>query len=725
MMDLEPSTDAGRFGYHLRELKNTNLIRGDESGYNLTELGKKIIEFVWDLIDYSRSKMIKEIPVRTSEYAIEHFDRSKITESLIREANVPADLAEDIAKEAESQLMKADVKYLTAPLIREVVNCILVLEGYEQYRHNLTRLGLPPFEISRLLKDPTIRPNKSNPETIQKLVSDSIFEQYLLLNVLSRDIADAHLRGDISIPNANYFIIRPNSIQHDVRPFLSEGLITEKNSIAISFNPPKNLHQALMLIAKLIEISQLQMSGSQSLDFFNIFLAPYVKNLEVKEIKKQILRFFQELGSTFMGPGGTLVNSTLLFEFEIPPFLINQPVAGGFEGIYGDYVDECQIFLESVLDLLIEGDYSGKPFFLPQQILKIRKNNLSSSNLENLFLKTHQVILKWGTPILANLIPDWQTTNVNYNSHLERLDSSWKEDFELDTLRTGNLDTVLINLPRIAYESKGEDEKFFEILTERVQLAISSLKIKRNQLYSRIFEDHLLPLLTYQFKGENYYRLENATNAVSFVGLPESVEIHTNSKITSKVGLKFSQVIIQTMQDILDRTSEESGFRWVLQQSCSNNWIERLLLLDKKRYISTENKNSQKQFQYYNTQTINSDLPISLSEKIQFETNFQKYLSGGHLMVLPLSESSESIEKLIKLSKEICTKSIGLYTFAFDLTYCFQCKKLEKGTSKRCNTCGITQTIGYLNKLSGSYGFFMDLSKSERFEIRNRHKFSL
>ena len=90
MMNLEPSTDAGRFGYHLRELKNTNLIVGEkESGYNLTELGKKIIEFVWSLIDYTRSEMIQEIPVRTSEYAIEHFDRSKITESLIREAKVP------------------------------------------------------------------------------------------------------------------------------------------------------------------------------------------------------------------------------------------------------------------------------------------------------------------------------------------------------------------------------------------------------------------------------------------------------------------------------------------------------------------------------------------------------------------------------------------------------------------------------------------------------------
>jgi anaerobic ribonucleoside-triphosphate reductase len=253
MMNLEPSSDAGRFGYHLRELKNSNLIRGDESGYNLTDLGKKIVEFVWGLIDYSRSEIIKEIPVRTSEYAIDQFDRKKITESLIREAGVPNDLAEEIAKETEEQLMSAEVKYLTAPLIREVVNSILVLKGHEQYRHKLTRLGLPPFEILRILKDSEIHPFNSNPETIQKLVSDAIFEQNLLLNILPMEIADAHLRGDISIPNANFFILRPNSIQHDLRPFLAEGFIADKDSLAVSLNPPKNFNQALMLTAKIIE----------------------------------------------------------------------------------------------------------------------------------------------------------------------------------------------------------------------------------------------------------------------------------------------------------------------------------------------------------------------------------------------------------------------------------------------------------------------------------------
>ena len=94
-------------------------------------------------------------------------------------------------------------------------------------------------------------------------------------------------------------------------------------------------------------------------------------------------------------------------------------------------------------------------------------------------------------------------------------------------------------------------------------------------------------------------------------------------------------------------------------------------------------------------------------------------------MILPLSESLNSIDELKKLTYKICNKQIGLYTFAFDLTYCNKCRKLEKGTLKRCSICNTAQNVSYLNKLSGSYNFFSNLSKSERFEIRNRHKYSL
>ncbi len=722
-MNLEPTSDAGRFGYHLRELKNSDLIKGDESGYSLTELGEKVVEFVWSLIDYTRTEITKEIPVRTSEYAIEHFDRSKITKSLIQEAGVPADLAEEIAKDAEEQLMNANVKYLTAPLIREVVNSILVLKGHEQYRHNLTRLGLPPHEIQRLIKDPAIRPLNANPISIQKMLSDAVLEQYLLLNILPHNVADAHLRGDISIPNANNYILCPSSIQHDLKPFLSEGLHTSSHSTAVTLNPPKSFYQALMLSAKLIEFSQIQFSGMQSIDFFNIFLAPYIKGLSDIEIKENLTLFFNELGSTYAGIRGNLPYSTLNFEFEIPSFLLDIPVAGLNDGVYGDYVNETLKLLEMIIEVLFEGSPYGKPYFLPHQVFKIRNSTLNNSELDSILTKLHQVILKWGTPLLANVTPEWQTSNVNYTGLFDRLDTSWKEDPELDTLRTGNLDSVFINLPRIAYESKQDDDKFFELLMTKLKLVTSALTIKRNQIYTRIFEDHLLPLLTYKIKGENYFRLAHATQAISYIGLPEAIEIHTNLKLSSKNGLKFAQKIIEILQRSKQENIDLTGFRWVLRQPFSANWIERYLQLDNKRFA--KELKIKKEFNYYNTATINSNLALSLSDRIKLESYFHKFLSGGHLLEIPLSEESKSLESLMEWTKRIFNTPIGLFTFAHDFTFCNHCGKTGIGTPKKCPHCNTTENINYFNKLMGPYRSFKNLSKSERFEIQNRHKFSL
>lgn len=724
MMDLEPTSDAGRFGYHLRELKNSNLIKGDESGYNLTELGAKVVEFVWGLIDYSRSEITKEIPVRTSEYAIEHFDRNKITESLIREAKVPSDLAEEIAKDAEEQLMNAKVKYLTAPLIREVVNSILVLKGYEQYRHNLTRLGLPPFEISRIIKDPKIRQLNATPLSVQSLISDAVLEQYLLLNVLSREVADAYLVGDISFPNPNYFILYPNSIQHDLRPFLNEGLRAPIESLGVSLSPPKSFHQAIMLSLKLLELSQMQLSGSQSIDFFNIFLAPYTKNFTRSDIKENLLLFFTELGSTYVGSGGILPNTTLNLEFEIPPFLQDAPVSNVNGAVYADFEQEARLLLEILLETLEEGTPDGKPFFYPQHIFKIRKNTLTAPENDILLTKLHEVILKWGTPILANLNPDWQTGNVNYTGFFDRLDSSWKADAELDTLRTGNLDCVFINLARIAYESKQDDTKFLELLQHKTELAISALTIKRNQMYSRLFEDHLLPFLTYQVQGENYYHLEHATNAISYAGLPESIEIHTNTKISSKTGSKFATNILHALRQAVIETTKTSGSRWVLRQPFSQIWAERLLQLDNKRFSPLKEQKSKHSFNYYNTSNINSDLSLSLTEKIRLETQFHKYLNGGHMMIVPLSESSSDVNSLLEWTKRSCNADIGLFAYVHDLTWCNQCNKTRKGIFKRCPTCNTTQNI-YYHKLIGPYRLQKKFSKSEQLELQTRFKFSL
>ncbi|MEM2111086.1 MAG: helix-turn-helix domain-containing protein, partial [Candidatus Bathyarchaeia archaeon] len=150
-MKLNPIRASGRFAYHLKTLLGMDLIEPnvESKKYGLTNLGKAVIEFA-DQLDENAYKKI--LLVRTSRFAIENFDGNKIAESLIREADVPIDMAQRIARETEKRLLKLDIKYLTAPLIREFVNAILIERGLEEYRHKLTRLGFPVYDVTQLIK---------------------------------------------------------------------------------------------------------------------------------------------------------------------------------------------------------------------------------------------------------------------------------------------------------------------------------------------------------------------------------------------------------------------------------------------------------------------------------------------------------------------------------------------------------------------------------------------
>src|SRR4030043_1839227 len=151
-LKMNPSRDAGRFAYHLKFMLKAELVEADVEAkkYYLTDLGKMVL----DVADRVEKKEVKPrgIVVRTSHLTLEEFDANKIANSLIKEAKVPAELAQKAAKEAEKRLVKSKTKYLTASLIREVVNGILVEKGYEDYRNKLTRVGMPVHEVSVLME---------------------------------------------------------------------------------------------------------------------------------------------------------------------------------------------------------------------------------------------------------------------------------------------------------------------------------------------------------------------------------------------------------------------------------------------------------------------------------------------------------------------------------------------------------------------------------------------
>ena len=119
--------ESGKFAYHLRKLLRQSLVALNkaERRYTITNLGKLVLSLARQIEERSiieRGKMY----VRTSNQSIKEFNSHTIIQSLVREANVPLELAQKITEEVENKIYKYQTAYLTAPLIREMVKSVLI-----------------------------------------------------------------------------------------------------------------------------------------------------------------------------------------------------------------------------------------------------------------------------------------------------------------------------------------------------------------------------------------------------------------------------------------------------------------------------------------------------------------------------------------------------------------------------------------------------------------------
>ena len=211
--------ESGKFAYHLRKLLRQSLVSLNkaERRYTITNLGKLVLSLARQIEERSIIESGK-LYVRTTKPSIEEFDSNKIIQSLVREANMPLELAHKITEEVENKIYKLQTSYLTSSLIREMTNSILIEHGHDDYRNKLARLGLPPSDMVSLIHETSTR-NMEIPDLVVK-TSQSIFTEYLLNSSLPKDIVDMHLTGEINIGKSGFWNIIPDALFININSIL-------------------------------------------------------------------------------------------------------------------------------------------------------------------------------------------------------------------------------------------------------------------------------------------------------------------------------------------------------------------------------------------------------------------------------------------------------------------------------------------------------------------------
>jgi len=607
---LGANPNSVNFSFHLKALKNGNLISSSESGYTLSTLGKQILKNIVSM-EQILNDQNKQIMIRTSKYSKEPFNANKIEDYLIKEGQLEKFLAIQISKEVKERLSKANIGYLTTPLMREYVNAILLENGLEEIRHKLTRLGTPPFEAFNFFD------RNFNPEQfISKLGSD-VSEQFLLLNLLPKNLADLYLSGEVALLNLNYWSLRPLGF------YLESKSIVEyiTNQSSINLNKLDNSLDFINLIMNFFDIlTKFKPYFSEDIllgNFNNSFLSYFNSNKNTSNILNIIISQILKLSNRQYDE-----KPHLTLEFSFLDNIKKNIAEDSKNHICNDFLKNLinQISLNNDLICpLILYDYSD---FLS-----------SKSDSDN--------IIKVLTSSYRNNVIFYKNNYSNLlNSTLTNVHKLNKSDEERNKIV---LDKILINLHMIAKKSNQEDNIFFENLHEKLDSVFEFFVCKKKLVDRKLkSSNHWKKIISEFFKPKNGDWIDESLKSISFLGLNEAVKTHCGIEIDRNVNSEaFAQKVLNFMIDIIDDNNQREHGNYIITQPHNVNYLN---INENNNKLSLGDGAKR-----YNINLIRDNSNLSLERKIELHNKFEKILDGGSIFTCNLNNLHlpELIEILI------------------------------------------------------------------------------
>ena len=556
-----------------------------------------------------------------------------------------------------------------------------------------------------------------NPETMHKYTADAVSKRYALLKLLPREAAESHINAYIHVHDLEYFYARPfNCLQHDLRWFIRNGLKVDGSGLHTSVaGPARRLSVLINQAGQILGSGQGNMSGGQSIPLLNTFMAPFVGRMNDEELEQNMQSLIYNLNQAYVSRGGQAVFSTVNMDFGIPKFLRDDPAygPGGVEqGVYGDYEDESRRILRAFTNVMLQGDYTGKPFMFPNTVYRIEDKKYDSDDMDLVC----ELSSKFSIPYFTKDVAGEEYHNVM--GCRTRLNSNWTGDPNSDCLRTGNLAYISLNLPR--YALKGD---LWNELQHAMEVAKEVLLIRKEHGLKLMEKKNLMPFLAQtNDEGERYSGVEHATLSFGIVGLSDALTILTGSGLDNKSSRKLGHTIMQYINDYAKRLVNETGDRWTVLQSPAESTAGRFAMEDKRKYGKRAPVHGTTGGYYYTNSThVDVDSGLNFIEKIQAEQNFHKETSGGHIFHGYLGErwSSSSVRNITE--KLINKSNMGFWTTTSVYSVCPSENILIPSAQFECPQCGTPTEVydritGYMQRVSG-------WNKSKQAEYKDRKRY--
>ncbi len=676
------------------------------------------------------------------------FNAEKITDAIAKAGKATGEFDRNIAEKLTLKVLNLAQQSIagkipTVEKIQDIVEEILLSSPYKKtakayiiYREqharireiiNTARIDLVDKYIEK--KDWQVNENSNMTFSLQGLnnyISSEISKVYWLNKIYPQEIREAYLNGDFHIHDLG--LLSVYCVGWDLFDLLTEGF--RGVSGKIESKPAKHFQSILGQVVNFFYTLQGESAGAQAFSNFDTLLAPFIRydGLSYNDVKQALQGFIFNMNvPTRVGFQTPFTNITL--DLTVPSYYANQGVIIGGKmqnETYGDFQEEMDTFNRAFFEIMKEGDARGRVFTFPIPTYNITKSfDWNDKNIEGLW----EITAKYGIPYFSNFInSDMNPEDARSMCCRLRIDNRVLEKrggglFGSNPL-TGSIGVVTINMPRIGYLSKNEDE-FMERLEKLMVKAKESLEIKR-KILERFTEGGLYPYTKFYLRGVKerfgeYWK--NHFSTIGLIGMNEACLNLFGENIGSEMGIKFVLKVLDFMRDKLLEFQEETGNNYNLEATPAEGTSYRLAMADKQKYPNIicanekDYKNGAEPF-YTNSTQLPVNFTNDVFEALDLQDEIQTKYTGGTVLHIFAGERIENPNAIKVLVRKICEKyHLPYFTFTPTFSICPTHGYLT-GEHEKCPKCGAicevySRAVGYLRPVSQ-----WNKGKQEEFKMR-------
>ena len=689
----------------------------------------KIIKRDGRIVDYDRQKIAVAIEKANRDV----IGKEKATKEEIKEI---IDYIEGLGKR---RILVEDVQDIIEEKLMDMGKHKLAKE-YIVYRYNraLVRksnttdesiLGLIRNENKELAEENSNK-NTMLASTQRDYIAGEVSRDLTNRLLLPEKIVKAHQNGVLHFHDADYFV-QPifNCCLINIGDMLDNGTVMNGKLI----ESPKSFQVACIVMTQIIASVASNQYGGQSVSLKH--LGKYLRK-SYNKYKKQIEEKYKGKlsGSTIEELVDARVRHELESGVQTIQYQINTLMTTNGQTPFvtlflqleenDPYIKENAMIIEEILKQRIQGVKNEAGVYVtpafPKLVYVLDEHNcLKGGKYDYLTRLAVKCSAKRMYPdyISAKKMRENYEGNVFSPMGCRSFLSPWKDEngnykFE----GRFNQGVVSINLPQVAIIAEGDEEKFWKLLDERLELCKEALMCRHYALLGTLSD---ISPIHWQYgaiarlqKGEKIDKLlygGYSTMSLGYIGIYEMTKLMKGVSHTTPEGHEFALKVMKHLRETTDKWKKETNIGFALYGTPAESLCYKFARIDKEQFGTIEDVTDKGY--YTNSYHVDVREKIDAFEKLKFESEFQKISSGGAISYVEIPNMQHNLIALETAVKFIYD-NIQYAEFNTKSDYCQVCGFdgeiiINDNNEWECPNCGnkdhskmnvVRRTCGYLGE---------------------------